>query len=328
MSSVALGRLQRVDIRKIWNNESSDFTPWLALPDNIQLLGDTIGLELEVESIEKEVGRYFADILCTETSSDRYVVIENQIEKTDHDHLGKTITYAAGLGAKTIVWVSRHFNDEHRAALDWLNEITSEEVAFFGLEVEAWQIGDSVPAPKFNVVCRPNDFTPAVSRKEDAGLSPVLQARLEFWLTYKEFLEESTDIKSSKPSSSTWMNHPAGRSGLWFCSIVSTWDSVTNTQATGELRIDFNIDNGHVDETLRILRSHQSEIEAGLRPLIGEELTWYRKEGNRSARLYVRTPADIMKRERWPEYREWLRSRLIAFDTVFRPLATDLDLGD
>ena len=106
MTAPDLGRLTRVDIRSIWRNESADFTPWLARPENIQLLGDTIGLELEVESVEKKVGRYFADILCKETSSDRYVVVENQIERTDHDHLGKTITHAAGLGATAVVWVA------------------------------------------------------------------------------------------------------------------------------------------------------------------------------------------------------------------------------
>ncbi len=115
-------------------------------------------MELEVESVEKEVGRFYADILCKETTSDRYVVVENQIERTNHDHLGKTITYAAGLGATAIVWIAKHFAEEHRAALDWLNEITNADVAFFGLEIEAWRIGDSPAAPKFNVVCRPNDF--------------------------------------------------------------------------------------------------------------------------------------------------------------------------
>lgn len=124
MSSPSLGRLKRVSIREIWKNEASDFTPWLAEPENISLLGDTIGMELEVESVETGVGRFFADILCRETSSDRFVVIENQIEHTDHDHLGKTITYAAGLGATAVVWIARRFHDEHRAALDWLNEVT------------------------------------------------------------------------------------------------------------------------------------------------------------------------------------------------------------
>jgi len=134
-----LGRLQKVDIREIWKNEAADFTPWLAEPDNIKLLGDTIGMELEVESVETDVGRYYADILCKETTSDRYVVIENQIERTDHDHLGKTITYAAGLGATAVVWVAKHFTEEHRGAFDWLNEMTKAEVSFFGLEVEAWR---------------------------------------------------------------------------------------------------------------------------------------------------------------------------------------------
>jgi hypothetical protein len=325
MTTPTLGRLEKVDVRQIWKNEASDFTPWLALPENIQLLGDSIGLELEVESVEKEVGRYFADILCKETSSDRYVVIENQIEKTDHDHLGKTITYAAGLGATAVVWVARHFNDEHRAAFDWLNEITSGDVAFFGLEVEAWHIGDSLPAPKFNIVCRPNDFNLAVV--EESPQSELLQARLEFWLAYKDFAEESASIKCSKPSPNTWMNHPAGQSGFWYCSIVSSWESVNGTQATGELRIDLNIDNGHVDEAVEVLRSRQEEIEAELAGMIPEGLIWHRKEGVRTARLYVRRDADVLQREMWPEYREWLLSRFVALDKVFRPRIESMTFG-
>jgi hypothetical protein len=326
MTSRALGRLEKVDIRAVWKNEASDFTPWLAEPENLELLGDTIGIELEVDSVEKAVGPFFADILCKEMTSDRYVVIENQIEQTDHDHLGKTITYASGLGATAVVWIAKHIRDEHRAALDWLNEITNSDVAFFGLEIEVWHIGDSAPAPKFNVVCRPNDFTPTV-QPEPGSMSPLSQARLEFWLSYKEFLEETTDLKCSKPSSNPWVNHPAGRSGLWLSSTVSTWDSVTGTQVTGELRIDLSIDDGHVEATLEALRSQRQEIDAELAALIPEQLTWYRKEGVRSARLFVRVDADIMQRERWPEYREWLGSRLAAFDGVFRPRIADLKVG-
>jgi hypothetical protein len=323
MSSPSLGRLQKVDIREIWRNEAADFTPWLPEPENIKLLGDTIGMELEVEAVEKNAGRFFADILCKDTASDRFVVIENQIEGTDHDHLGKTITYAAGLQATAMVWIAKHFGEEHRAALDWLNEITGAEVAFFGLEIESWKIGDSAAAPKFNIVCRPNDFT--ASSPTQGTLSETRQAQLDFWLAFKEFMEESSRVKCAKPSPNNWLNHPIGRPGIHMDSIMSTWDSVTG-KARGEYRVERYIDDGHAKETLAALQQQQAAIEAALGQLIPEELTWYSKEGVQACRVYVRRPAEVLDRERWPDYREWLKSRLEAFDSVFRPILGDLDL--
>ena len=132
----------------VWEGEASDFTPWLADEENIGLLGETIRVELEVEAQEKNVGPFRADILCKDTVTDNWVLIENQLERTNHTHLGQLLTYAAGLGAVTVVWIAERFTDEHRAALDWLNEITDERFSFFGLEIELWRIGDSPMAPK------------------------------------------------------------------------------------------------------------------------------------------------------------------------------------
>ena len=278
-------------------------------------------MELEVEAVEKDVGHFFADILCKDTSSDRYVVIENQIERTDHDHLGKTITYAAGLQATAMVWIAKRFTEEHRAALDWLNEITGTEVAFFGLEVEAWRIGDSPAAPKFNIVCRPNDFTASTSTQ--GTLSKTRQAQLDFWLAFKEFMEESSHIKCAKPSPNNWLNHPIGRSGVQMDSILSTWDSVTG-KAGGELRVELYIDDGHAKATFEALRAQQATIEAALRERIPEELTWYCKDTVRACKLYVRRSSDVLDRDQWPDYREWLKSRLEAFDQVFRPVIAGL----
>lgn len=324
MTKPTLGRLQKVEIREIWRNEAADFTPWLAEAENLKLLGDTIGMELELESVEKEVGRFYADILCRETTSDRYVVVENQVERTDHDHLGKTITYSAGLGATAVVWIAKHFTDEHRAAFDWLNEITGADVAFFGLEIEAWRIGDSPAAPKFNIVCRPNDFNPvAEGGAVELGATP--QAQLAFWLAFKEYMEETSAIKCTKPGARSWMNHPIGRPGYVLVSNMSTWDSVTNTQAIGEYRVELYIDDGHAKDTFAVLETRRDEIESRLSALIPDELTWYNKEDVKSCKLYVRTPADVLNRDAWPENREWLRTRLEAFDAVFRPVLTELE---
>ena len=160
MTTQNLGRLQKVDLREAWTSESADFTPWLAQEQNLKLLGETIGIELELESQEKDVGPFRADILCKDTATDDWVLIENQLERTDHCHLGQLITYAAGLNAVTIVWVAERFTEEHRAALDWLNERTDDKIHLFGLEIELWRIGDSPIAPKFNIISQPNDWHP------------------------------------------------------------------------------------------------------------------------------------------------------------------------
>src|SRR5712692_7993331 len=189
MSTNNLGRLQKVDLREAWTSESSDFTPWLAQEENLKLLGETIGIELELESQETEVGPFRADILCKDTATNNWVLIENQLERTDHTHLGQLLTYAAGLDAVTIVWVSPTFTDEHRATLDWRNEITDQRFNFFGLEIEAWRIGDSPVAPKFNIVSKPNDWVKNVTQSaknlQSAALGEIKELQREYWSRLK-----------------------------------------------------------------------------------------------------------------------------------------------
>jgi len=182
MNAKNLGRLREVELREAWTSESSDFTPWLAQPDNLKLLGDTIGLNLELVSTEKEVGKFRADILCKDAATDHWVLIENQLEETDHTHLGQLLTYAAGLDAVTIVWVAKEFTDAHRAAMQWLNDKTEEGINFFALEVELWQIGDSPFAPKFNIVSQPNEYTRSVA---DSARDPeIIQRRWDYWSAF------------------------------------------------------------------------------------------------------------------------------------------------
>ncbi len=172
-----LGRLEKItDLRDVWKTEAQDFTPWLATEGNLALLGDTVGLDLECEAVEKDVGPFRADILCRETGSNSLVLIENQVERTDHIHLGQLLTYAAGLNTVTIVWIAKRFTDEHRAAFDWLNEITGDEISFFGLEIELWRIGDSPIAPKFNVVSKPNEWTMETLEKLRTGFGSKIKS--------------------------------------------------------------------------------------------------------------------------------------------------------
>lgn len=197
-----LGRLKKLELREAWETEAGDFTPWLAREENLKLLGDAIGIELECEAQEKNVGPFRADILCKDTATNDWVLIENQLERTNHGHLGQLLTYAAGLNAVTIVWIAERFSDEHRAVMDWLNERTDEKINLFGLEIELWQIGDSPPAPKFNVVSQPNDWTRTVQdAASSAEVTQHQQIQLRFWTAFRQFMEaKGSSIKCRKPA--------------------------------------------------------------------------------------------------------------------------------
>src|SRR6266567_3924265 len=208
MSTPILGRLEKIDdLRTAWISESGGFTPWLATPENLKLLGEAVGIDLEFEAQEKEVGPFRADILCKNTLDSSWVLIENQLERTDHTHLGQLLTYAAGLETVTIIWIAKRFADEHRATLDWLNEITNERFGFFGLEVELWKIGDSPMAAKFNVVARPNDWIQTVqtSARTAQGISETKRIQLEFWTDFKQYMDENGKIRCTTPAPSNSM---------------------------------------------------------------------------------------------------------------------------
>ena len=157
-----LGKLQKVDIKTVWKTEYNHFTPWLAKEENIAILGEELKIDLEVIEMEESVGPFRADILCKDTGTDKYVIIENQFGKTDHTHLRQIMTYASGLDAFTVIWIAENFTEEHRAALDWLNNITDENIEFFGIEIELFKIGESSPAPMFNMVSKPNTWSKSI----------------------------------------------------------------------------------------------------------------------------------------------------------------------
>jgi len=207
-----LGTIQSVDIRSVWSSESSDFTPWLAEPANIALLAETVGLDLEVQAQEKKVGAFRADILCKELGSGVSVLIENQLERSDHGHLGQLLTYAGGLDAATIIWVAPEFCEEHRAALDWLNRINDERFNFFAVRVEVWSISSSLPAPRFTIVAAPNNWKRTVrmaSREVEADRPESAQRRFDYWQTFLAQLRLSDKtIGIPKPNSlgNLWFN--------------------------------------------------------------------------------------------------------------------------
>ncbi len=204
-----LGRLEKVDLRTCWQREDTDFTPWLATSENIALLAETLGFtELAVEETEANVGPFRADVLCRDVGSEGYVLIENQLERTDHSHLGQLLTYAAGLEAASIVWIAAGFAEEHRAALDWLNRHTHEGINFFGVQVELWRIGDSPMAPRFHVVVMPNDWTKRVATATKGGRHAAHhEDYLAFWQGFAAYVNKHVpQLPPPKPAARNWID--------------------------------------------------------------------------------------------------------------------------
>lgn len=316
-----LGRLTRVDLREAWHGEATDFTPWLAQPENITLLGEAIGIELEVEAQEKNVGPFRADILCKDTISNHYVLIENQVERTDHGHLGQLITYAAGLEVVTIVWISSRFTEEHRAALDWLNNATTTGFNFFGLEIELWRIGDSAMAPKFNVVSKPNDWSKAVREQatggSGGGLTEFQRLHLEFWTQFRQYLEDREGpIRTNRPSKDHWSNVAVGRSSFG----LVPWNGMRDNRSGVYLQFagpDAKAHYGLVEQRYRL------QVEERL-SLLGT-LIWRQLPDAKESQIYLVRPSTPSKPETWPELNEWMARALETMHTLFSPIVKTLN---
>lgn len=323
--TASLGRLQKVDLRDAWSSESSHFTPWLALEENLQLLGETIGIELELEAQEKDVGPFRADILCKDTATGNWVLIENQLERTDHTHLGQLLTYAAGLNAVTIVWIAQRFTEEHRATLDWLNEHTDESINMFGLEIELWRIGNSPIAPKFNIISQPNDWSRTIQQAAAGSgeVSEHKQFQLQFWTAFRQYMEEKGSfVRCQKPLPQHWTNHAIGRTGVHLASVISTWNSETNSK-NPELRVELYLDGPNAKQEFAALLVQKEQIKAA----VGFPLTWHNPEGKALTKIYTRQDANFLNESLWSQQFEWFKQRLERMHKVFGPIVKNLQSG-
>lgn len=305
-----LGRLEKLDLRTYWKKESTDFTPWLAQEENIQLLSETIGIELEVQSQEEGVGPFSADILCKDTVDDHFVLIENQLEKTDHTHLGQLMTYAAGLDAVTVIWIAQKFTEEHRAALDWLNRITDDTFTFFGIEIELYKIGDSSPAPMFNIVSKPNDWSKQVKRSTTS--QPATDTKLlqqEYWQRLKDFMEtKKSKVKMQNPSPQHWTNIAIGRSNFHLSATVNSKDNSIN--------IWLNIKGEQAKENYDKLR--EAAYEDSLTEVSGD-LVWDKMDGRKMSAVTLKAPGDFTNKNDWNNQFQWFMDNLDRFIRYFKP---------
>ena len=214
MSTVKIGKLTEVDVRDLWKHEQYDFSNWLAKEENIKLLDDEIGLTLMDINKEVYIGLYRCDLVAKDETTGQIVIIENQLEATNHDHLGKIITYAAGLDAKTIIWIVKEAREEHKAAIEWLNNNSSEEIGFFLIELHAYKINDSLPAPMFKVVEKPNNFTKTSKQNySDKELNRSQNERLMFWEEFNTVIvAKGKPFSVRKPTTDHWYDVAIGTS--------------------------------------------------------------------------------------------------------------------
>ena len=302
-----LSKLEEVkDLRNVWPHEALDFTPWLSQDGNIDLLADAIGLDITVDETESSVGDFNVDILASETGTDRKIIIENQLEDTNHDHLGKLITYASGKGANVIIWVVRHAREEHKAAIEWLNNHTDDKIGFFLCEIKLYRIGDSDPAVKFEVIEQPNDWAKEVKKNEST--TEIEQQRYEYWVAFQDHAFNNPQFakafKRGKSSTDYWMTFRLGSS---LCHI-----SVCQIRKSNELYVELYIpENKSLFHSL-LAKKAEIETETGL------TFDWQELPERKASRIVIAKTVDFGDKDQWPDHFVWLEDVLLKMKEAIK----------
>jgi hypothetical protein len=295
-----VGRLQRVDARTVWQHEERDFTPWLLA--HADYLAEALGLDLELEAAEHRVGPFELDLLGRDVANNAVLIIENQLSSTDHGHLGQLLTYAAGTDAGTIIWIATHFGEQHRQAVDWLNQRTDEETNFFAVELELLEIEGSIPAPHFKVVAAPNEWQKSARRAGQAaraggGRSALYEA---FWPKLISRLNaDRPDWTRRRPDStsfrSNWLDMPCAVSGAHFSMSFARG---------GRLRHEIYIDSGDAETNL-VTFQVLSEQRAALEEAFGRALHFEELPGRAACRIADYTVGDVADTDAHAAYVDW-----------------------
>jgi len=303
------GKIEKLNLRDIWANEAKDFTPWLAA--NLDALGQALGMELELEETEATVGDFSLDLIAKDLGTGHTVIIENQLTQTDHDHLGKLLTYAAGFGASTVVWVAELVRDEHRQALEWLNQRTDEGTQFFGVVVEVFKIDDSKPAYSFKPVVSPSEWQKSKKRQISGKVSEKGELYRKYFQSLIDELRgkhQFTNAKIGQPQN--WYSFSSGISNITFGAVFAQG---------GKVRTELYIDVGEVEKNKMIfdwLYEQKDEIHSKL----GKELEWERLDDKRASRISVYRDGSIQSSEQeLMEIKTWHIENLLSFKKVFSP---------
>ena len=320
MTTPNLAKIERVDLRDAWPNEAQDFTPWLA--DNIEALGEALGMDLEIQQTEAPVGGYSLDVLATDLDQNRTVVIENQLEPANHNHLGKLLTYAAWHDANVIVWLAREFGDEHLQALNWLNQRTDEDTEFFGVEVELWRIGNSLPAPHFKTVGPPNELSKVPDRSKPATLGQ--EQNYEWRRGLIEELKQKIGFSARRTirSDATYL---AVEFPIQNARYAARWPN-------GNLGFELMLRKvGHEgrdwnQRVFEALKQQELIIENGIKESgDAERVVWDSTEGRQRSRITIHRDGNVFQdTESWGEYHDWLIRKFSRFQEVLTPRLQEL----
>lgn len=310
-----LGTLEEVPLREIWPHEAHNFTNWLAQEENIELLSNELNIDIEVIDTEVPAGKYRLDILAR-SSDDETIVIENQLEHTNHDHLGKIITYASGLGATTIIWIVEDVEEEHRQAVNWLNEHLDDTINIFLCKLRLFRIGDSPAAPKFQVICEPNNWSKAVKKVNNNNDSEMDMIKLEYWTKIAEYIREHPEInlKERKPLKLNYYN-------IKLSNVKKSLAHLSLKINTQKKHILTQIWIKNNNELFEYLFTNKETIEEEL----GFELFWRNKENNKSSTIGIRRNIDSIKKDNWDEYIKWHIDMGEKFNKVFAPIIKEFE---
>jgi len=315
-SATNFGELKVLKPRVAWPNEARDFTPWLA--HHITNLGLVLDMQLELTATETRVGDFCLDILAKDLNSDRQVIIENQFGPTNHDHLGKLLTYAAGIDATAVVWVAEEIREEHREALEWLNRRTDADTHFFAVVVEVIQIDDSRPAPRFKPVVFPNEWQRAVRDSTEREPSARAESYRRFFQALIDELRETYRFTGARlGQAQNWYSFASGVGGFWYNTNFA-W----NGRVRAELYIDLK-DREKNKATFDLLLAQREEIEREF----GEPLDWERQDEKTASRISVSREGSIEDSDqRLAEIRLWCRDHLLRLKRVFGPRLITVDV--
>ena len=298
-----LGKIKRVnDLRSVWHHEAKDFSKWLAQENNLLQLSEAIGIDIVLEELESSVGNFNVDLYAIEEGTDRRIIIENQLEDTNHDHLGKLITYASGKGAEVIVWIVKRARDEHRQAIEWLNQNTGVKIGFFLVEIELWQIDASAIAPKFNVVERPHAW--AKQMKNADNLSETKQLQLNFWQQLSEI------IKSNEHYAKEFSARKAQPQHWYDLSIGSSSYHIGLTVNTQKNRLGAEIYIPDDKDKFAMFKEYAQQIE----DMVGGKVEW--REATKATRIITLHSYDISNEAKWHDAFEWLMNKALIFKKI------------
>lgn len=307
MSTVKIGKLTEVDVRDLWKHEQYDFSNWLAKEENIKLLDDEIGLTLMDINKEVYIGSYRCDLVAKDETTGQIVIIENQLEATNHDHLGKIITYAAGLDAKTIIWIVKEAREEHKAAIEWLNNNSSEEIGFFLIELHAYKINDSLPAPMFKVVEKPNNFTKTSKQNySDKELNRSQNERLMFWEEFNTVIvAKGKPFSVRKPTTDHWYDVAIGTSEVHLAiNLVNKENKIVL-----ELYI---LDN-------KKLFDHLYEDKEKIENTLQMNFSWERLDGKKASRIkHDVLGLDFSDHSNYPQLMDECIEKILKMRDVFK----------